>query len=228
MLSGRILRLTAVASVLPAIAVAAGCGGSPKKHVSRAHTSIRAASGDNCDAKGISGSARREGVCTAGGFRVVVVNKAHWLHMQGYDVRILGMRPAVSLKPRSGPVRSHGRFLVVTLSVKSRLASPQRFDNGSNLVQILINKKTFSENAEAEADPTIGSFASRTVEIQPDEVNTGTVVFDLPVQDYRDRVAQGSDLVFLDANSQAGVVVTGSSALQTGAVPTAGYIRLWK
>jgi hypothetical protein len=82
---------------------------------------------------------------------------------------------------------------------------------------------TDGENAEAESDPALNSFHLRTTDLQPDEVATGTVVFDVPVEHARLVSAQGSDLIFVNYGDEAKEFPTGSQPLQA-----LGYIRLWK
>jgi hypothetical protein len=201
--------------------VVGGCGSEKKSQAKKA--TVQSSSSD-CAFKGITAGPRREGTCLARGVALTVADRAHWLHGKDYAARVEGVRTAGTLHPgSSGTLRAHGRFVVVTLSIRNILDAPQAFDRRSDLVFLFIDKKYFSENAEAETDPALNSFHLRTTHLQPDEVATGTVVFDVPVEHARHVSAQGSDLIFVNYGDEAKGFPTGSQPLQA-----LGYIRLWK
>jgi hypothetical protein len=217
------MRLLVVVTVLVA-AAAAGCGGSkttaPKKH---ATASVSAGASD-CDAKGITTSAAREGVCDVKGFTISVANRAHRLSVGEYDVRFVGLRTVTTLHTRSGrTLRANGKFVIVTLSVKNKLSAPRAFDQRSALVSLLVDKKNFTENRDAEGDPSIDSFRLRGRVMQPDETDTGTIVFDLPAEHANNVYARGSDLVFINFSGESSGYPASGNAPQR-----LGYLRLWK
>lgn len=181
-------------------------------------------SSSDCAFRGITAGPRREGTCVARGVAITVADRAHWLDGREYAARIVGVRTAATLHAgSSGTLRAHGRFVIVTLAVKNTLAAPHAFDRRSDLVFLFVDQKYFSENAEAEADPALRPFRLRTTELQPDEVATGTVVFDVPVEHAGHLSATGSDLILVNYSDEAKGFPTGSQPLKA-----LGYIRLWK
>jgi hypothetical protein len=200
-------------------AVLAGCDGGATK---RAPVTVRRSSSD-CDLKQITAGARREGVCVARGVTLTVVDKAHWLHGKEYDARVLSVRRASTLPARSGELRAHGRFVIVTLSIKNTLDTPHEFNRDSNLVFLYVDKKYFGERRDAETDPALKPFRLRSGDLQPDEAATGTVVFDVPVAHMKHLFAQGSDLIFVNFSDEAKRFPGGTEPLEA-----LGYIRLWK
>jgi hypothetical protein len=218
------MRLFVVVTVLVAV-TAAGCGGNttaaPKKQPNTASVSGGAS---DCDAKGITTHAAREGVCDVKGFTISVGNRAHPLHVGEYDVRFVGLRIATRLHTRSGrTLRANGKFVIVTLSVKNKLSAPRAFDERSALVSLLVDKKNFTENRDAEGDPSIDSFRLRGRVMQPDETDAGTIVFDLPAEHAKNLYARGSDLVFINFSGESSGYPASGQAPQR-----LGYLRLWK
>jgi len=63
----------------------------------------------------------------------------------------------------------------------------------------------------------------RNTDIQPDEVATGTVVFDPPAEHARNLFAKGSDLIFVNFSDEAKQFPGGTQPLTA-----LGYLRLWK
>jgi hypothetical protein len=203
--------------VLAALAaVVAGCGGGAK---SRVRPAVQSSSSD-CDLKGITAGARHEGVCVAKGVTITVANKAHWLHGEEYDARVLSVHTATT----QHKLRAHGMFVIARLAVKNTLDIPHEFDRRSDLVFLLVDKKYFGERRDAESDPTLLSpFRLRRTDVQPDEVASGTVVFDLPVAHANHLFAQGSNLIFVNFSDEAKSFPGGTQRLEA-----LGYIRLWK
>jgi hypothetical protein len=202
--------------VLAALAaIVAGCGEGGK---SRERPTIRSGASD-CDLKGITSGARREGRCVARGVAVTVADKAHWLHGREYDARVVSIRTTTTQQQ----LRAHGRFEIVRLAVKNTLDFPHEFDRRSDLVFLLIDHKYFGERRDAEADAALNPFRLRKVDIQPDETASGTVVFDLPVQHAANLFAQGSNLIFVNYSDEAKSFPGGTEPLVA-----LGYVRLWK
>jgi hypothetical protein len=199
-------------------AVMAGCDGGAKKQP----VTVERGSSD-CDMKGITAGARREGVCVARGVTITVANRAHWLHGKDYDARILSVRRASTLPTRSGELRARGSFVIVRLRVKNTLDVPHEFDRRSDLVFLLVDGKYFKERRDAESDPALTPFRLRTTDVQPDEVATGTVVFDVPAAHAKNLSAQGSNLIFVNYGDEAKRFPVGTEPLEA-----LGYIRLWK
>ena len=197
----------------------AGCNGGAKKRV---QPTVQASSSD-CELKEITAGVRREGVCVARGVTITVANRAHWLHGKEYDARVLRVRTATTLHTRSGKLRARGRFVIVKLSVKNTLDAPHEFDRRSDLVFLFVDGKYFGESREAESDPALGSFRLRRSDVQPDEVVSGTVVLDLPVEHAKNLFTQGSDLILVNFSDELKRFPTGSQPLVA-----LGYIRLWK
>ena len=212
-------RLLAFAAVATLAVVVAGCSGGTK---SKARATVLSSSSD-CDLKGITAGPRREGACVARGVRITVANRAHVLRGKDYDARILNVRTTRALHTRSGELRAHGRFVIVRLSIKNTVAAPHEFDRASDLVFLLVDKKYFGESREAERNPALSPFRSRSTALQPDETATGTVVFDVPVEPAKNLNARGSNLIFVNFSDEAKRFPTGTEPLEA-----LGYIRLWK
>jgi hypothetical protein len=207
----RIEIMKALGALTLLVLVIAGCGGT----ASRNKVEVTQPSGGDCAQKGITTAAAREGTCVANGTKITVVNKAHWLPQEGYDVRVLGVRtvPKVGhLTPATG-----GRFALLTLAVRNHEAAPLAFDRKSDLAYLLINRRLFPESSSA-ARAVRGS---RDSSIPPSGTGTGTLVFDLPTGFSADIHARGSDLVLLAPNE------VGRGFPQKN-VPTLGFIRLWQ
>jgi len=213
----RRLRALAAAAVL-AFTVAA-CGAATKN---RPRATVASSSSD-CDLKGITVAPRREGVCVARGVTITVADRAHWLHGKEYAARIQVVRTARTLHARSGTLRAHGRFVIVRLVIKNTLGVPHEFDRASDLVFLFVDGKYFGESRAAESIPTLRPFKLRSAELQPDEVATGTVVFDVPLQHAKNLSTQGSNLIFVDFSDAAKRFPEGTQPLAA-----LGYIRLWK
>jgi hypothetical protein len=217
------MRLLVVVTMLVAV-TAGGCGGSKTTAPTQQATASLSAGASDCDAKGITTSVAREGVCEVKGFTISVANRAHWLHVGEYDVRFVDLRTATTLHARSGrTLRANGKFVTVTLSVKNKLSVPRAFDERSALVSLLVDKKNFTENRDAEGDPSIDSFRLRGRVMQPDETDKGTIVFDLPAEHAKNLYARGSDLVFINFSGESSGYPASGNAPQR-----LGYLRLWK
>jgi hypothetical protein len=163
--------------------------------------------------------ARREGVCVVRGVTITVANRAHWLRGKEYDVRVVSLHTATTLHK----LRAHGRFVIVRLTIKNTLDIPHEFDRRSDLVFLFVDKRYFGERRDAESDPTLSPFRLHGTDLQPDEVATGTVVFDLPVEHAKNLFAQGSNLIFVNFSDEAKSFPGGTQPLEA-----LGYIRLWK
>jgi hypothetical protein len=205
-------RFLAVATVA---ALVAGCGGGDK---SRVRPAVQSSSSD-CDLKGITAGGRREGTCVARGVTITVSNRPHWLHGKEYDARVLSVDTATTLRK----VRAHGKFVIVRLAIRNRLDIPHKFDRRSDLVFLFVDKKYFEERRDAEGISGLETFRRRRSDIQPDEVATGTVVFDLPLQHAKNVFARGSDLIFVNFSDEAKRFPQGTQPLEA-----LGYVRLWK
>jgi hypothetical protein len=208
-------RRFALAALVVLAAALAGCGGGRAKQ--RATPTVQSASSD-CAFKQITAGARREGTCVARGVPVTVVNRSHWLHGKDYDGRILDIRTADSL----GAVQPRGRFVVVRLRVKNTLDVPHEFDRRSDLAFLLVDGKYFGESTAAERRVP-DSFRRRNSALQPDEVASGTLVFDLPPEHAKNISESGSNLILVNFSDEAKHFPTGSQPLDA-----LGYIRLWK
>jgi hypothetical protein len=204
------LALAAVAAIV------AGCGGGAK---SRVRATVQSSSSD-CELKEITGGARREGSCVARGVTITVADRPHWLHGKEYDARVLSVRTATTLPN----VRAHGKFVIARLAVENKLDIPHEFDRRSDLVFLLVDNKYFGERRDAETNAAaLNPFRLRGADVQPDEIATGTVVFDLPVQHAKNLFRQGSNLIFVNFSDEAKRFPGGSQPLEA-----LGYVRLWK
>jgi hypothetical protein len=218
-------RFVAVAAVPVLAVVLAGCGGGGANGGAkqRARPTLES-SGTDCDLKQITAGARREGRCVARGVQITVANRTHWLHGKDYDARILGVRTLSSLAAARGRrLSANGRFVIVRLAIRNTLDAPHDFDRASNLAFLLVDHKYFSESRAVETIRSLGPFRLRDAAIQPDEVATGTIVFDVPARRVRHLTARGGNLILVDFGDEAKGFPTGTEPLEA-----LGYIRLWK
>jgi hypothetical protein len=215
-------RFTLIAIPVAVLAMS-GCGNTKKtEKANRAHPRVSSRN-SACERAGISSEPYREGSCVESGITITVADRAHWLHGTDYDARFLNLRRITTLEGRSGnPLRAHGTFVVVELRIKNKSLAPHVFDPSSNLVFLLVDQKRFSESRVAETDPLLKPFALGAA-LQPDEVATGTVVFDLPLEHAKNVLARGSDLIFVNFGDEG---VTAAS-LKPGS-GRLGFVRLWK
>jgi hypothetical protein len=210
--------------LLVLVAGAAGCGGTHKATSLKKTQATLSSNSPQCDASGITKPPAREGVCTFNGVTVTVADRAHWLHAGEYDVRVVGVRTATTLRTRSArTLRAHGKFVVIRLSVKNTSNAPRAFDSSSGLVSLLVDKKHFTESREAETDPSLNSFRLRGHALKPGDTATGTVAFELPLEHAKHLYAAGSDLVFLNFSDEAS-----GYPVSPRAPKKLGFIRLWK
>jgi len=215
-------RALAIAAIPLLAAALAGCGGSSGTKP-RAQPAVQSSSSD-CDLRQITAGARREGRCVARGVEVTVADRGHWLHGQDYDARILGLRTVASLPAGTGRrLGANGRFVVVRLAVRNTLDAPHDFDRASDLAFLLVDRKYFGESSPAEGIRGVEPFRLRSAPIQPDEVATGTVVFDVPTQHAQHLFDEGGNLILVGFGDEAKGFPTGTEPLEA-----LGYIRLWK
>jgi hypothetical protein len=208
------------------LVVAAGCGGAkksaPQKTTQTTPQTTESSSRTDCDRKGITTQAAREGVCVVKSTTITVADNAHWLHMNDYDARVTGVRAAATVGTLSADTfQSGGAFVIVTLRVKNTGTVPRAFDRTSKLVFLLVDQKQYGEIPPAElAAPD--SFRSHDGAIEPGQVETGTIVFGLPLVHAQSVRARGSDLVFLNFDE------AGTGFPLVGRTAAIGFIRLWQ
>jgi hypothetical protein len=202
--------------------MSAGCGGKKATPSEKTTSSERSSTTTDCDRKGITTTVAREGACVVNGSRITVADKAHWLRMKDYDVRVDGLRTAATLgKFSANTFETGGQFIVVTLRVKNTGRVPRAFDTSSNLVFLLVDQQQFAEIPDAETESP-DSFRSHGGPIDSGQTRSGTIVFDLPPEHVPNLRARGSDLVFLNfADGGKGLPYVGTT-------PAIGFIRLWK
>jgi hypothetical protein len=200
------------------VVVAVGCGGG--KHANPLQVSGVPSSAD-CDKKGISTDAAREGACVVGLTAITAANRDHWLRMKDYAVRVAGVRTATHLGNRASVnFMAGGEFVVVTLRVKNVGPAAERFDRNSKLAFLLVDGTEYLEVPGAE-DELLDSFHAHGKVIKPGRIRSGTVVFDPPQEHAKNVRAEGSHLVFLNAEDSG----NGYPRLGFRAI---GFIRLWK
>lgn len=128
----------------------------------------------DCGARGIDAGARKEGTCTYGSTRLVVVNRHSVLKLTSLEARLLGIRTGKTIKGPKGSKTAAGRFLIFDLAVTNRTDAPAAVGEGQFM---LFLGGLHSEAVEAEEDYEPRSFLARGRTIPPDGTETGTVIF---------------------------------------------------
>jgi hypothetical protein len=158
---------------------------------------------DDCKQKGISSEARLEGTCTEGGKKIVVVNKDGTLKLETLDVNLLGIRQNKTLSSDLGPETASGMFVTFEVSIKNKAKTPASFEEEQCV--LYIDGNTYTQDFEVQNGTEQSSFLWQATEIQPQNVQTGTVTFDVPK----------SVLVKLDESGNLNFTNFGESAIES-------------
>ena len=176
----------------------------------------------DCDRRGINARQGREGRCIEEGVVHAVVNRGNVLRLRELEVRLLGVDTRMRVADRyAGSEVADGAFVILTLAVRNKLDVATPFDIAQNQVSLVIGRRTYREDFEAENGPVADSFLfTDDTAVRPNETDTGKIVFDVPSEaaeriQARTQAAELRFLNFTDAGrwDRAGEV---------------GIIRLWR
>ena len=221
-----------VAAALTLVGAMNGCGGSghPRtvvRTITAAPTTVTAASppastrsatSSNDCARLISSSSSgpptvTEGTCTTStGTKLAVVKQGRVLRLKTLTARVTGVHLTDSVSAGGGiSATARGTFVVINLAITNKLSTPQQFDPIGNSQTALIagGSKTYSESFNAENQADQQSFVSQSHDVQPDETQTGDVVFDLPGTTLARARSRGAGLVIVNFGDTAGSQAAG-------------------
>lgn len=159
----------------------------------------------DCDVLGINDVKLHEGACTQpNGQKVKVVNKTTTLVLPQMSVHYNGYTTASSISSDVGTEAANGTYVIVSLTITNRLDSPVAVEPDGIALGLVRHGhfKTYTHSFDAENEPG-SSFVWNSDPIQPDQSQTGTVIFDIPTN-YVSLVARNGNLIvyqFSDASN---------------------------
>lgn len=136
---------------------------------------------NTCDALGINSKDLNEGSCTVKGQDVVVVNKDSTVELDQLSARLVGISTADTLQGRSlGPKSASGVFVVARVEIINTTNQPQTYDSSGEASSLNLGRDVYTEDFNVENGTATDSFVWRSMELQPHESMTGTLVYDVP------------------------------------------------
>lgn len=199
--------LTAVAGL-----ALAGCGGDGDDTTK---TTVATAS---CDSKGINSTVGSTGTCLRDGVTYTVVNKSQVLQLEELDAKLTSLttEKAVQSNPQRKAI-AKGRFVIVTLQVKNKTDSAQRFGGpGFEQAELTIGDRKFQEGAAA-TTLLRAAFLGRGP-IDAGKTVTGSVAFEVPTTLAENLVKEKAVLAIVNFSDGGKIDTT----------KRLGIIRLWK
>jgi hypothetical protein len=194
--------------LLGAALMAAACGGQSKP-TTQAHsqttadapprtaTTTPASRLGDCNALGINPIGMREGTCTHGGITYVIVDEDHTLKLPTLWGSLSGIHTAKTLTNDAAVATAQGQFLIATLGINNKLATPQTFDPGhTQQAGLILDGAVYKEDPEAE-NADSDSCLRQNGPIQPGGTVTCDVIFDLPASAAADLGKRGSGDLYL-------------------------------
>jgi hypothetical protein len=128
----------------------------------------------DCGAKGINTKAHKEGSCTEGNTKLVVVDRGSVLKLGTLEARLLGNRERKTIAGPSGSKTSKGKFVTFELAVTNRTDAPAEVTAGQFMLYV---GELHRESVELENDYERHSFLAQEEEIPPHGSERGTVTF---------------------------------------------------
>lgn len=130
----------------------------------------------DCGAKGINRGAHKEGTCTEGGTKLVVVNQHSVLKLPSLEARLLGIDQRKTIDGPGGSKTTKGKFAIFDLAITNLTDAPAKVVEGQCMLYLV---GLYSEAVEVEERFEPQSFLHRDQEIPPQGTEEGTVVFSL-------------------------------------------------
>lgn len=155
------------------------------------------ADAQDCNVLGINSIKLREGACTEGGAKLKVVNKDTTLTLPQLSAHYNGYTTASTISSDVGSEAANGTFIIVSLTITNRTDSPVSVEPDGFLLTLTPKNrtKTYTHDFDAENEPG-SSFVWNSDELQPDQSQTGTVVYDVPTK-YASEIARSGNLEVL-------------------------------
>jgi hypothetical protein len=169
----------------------AGCGGSGKTTATRSRTSTPAtattgstptaagSASTDCNALGINPTGMREGTCTHAGITYTIVDENHTLRLQTLWAKLDAVRSSTALGAGAAKA-ANGRFIIASVTITNKLASPQSFDKAqTQQAGLILAGALFKEDVSAESTADANSCLRRSshTPILPGRSLTCDVVF---------------------------------------------------
>jgi hypothetical protein len=173
----------------------------------------------SCENLGINVREGKTGTCNQNGNPVTVVNKNTTLDLKEVAVDVGKISSKSSLPGPVGNVTPEKgmTFLIIELSVKNKLTRPAEFNKGFKQVRLRVAGAGFAPNEKGEGAVS-NSFFNQNKRIQPQQIQKGTVVFQVKSRVPKSLSQRGADSVILLWNFTN----------EAGKDPPDGNIRLWK
>lgn len=135
----------------------------------------------DCDEKGINGEKRKEGTCSEGGQKLVVVNKGSTLELKSLDAKLLGIQTNKSLSSDYASETASGVYVTAELAITNKTHGPAEFEEGQ--CTLLIDGNVYTQDFEVQNGTEQRSFLwSVEGGIPAQGTVTGTVTFDVPAK----------------------------------------------
>jgi hypothetical protein len=155
----------------------------------------------DCGAKEIDTGARKEGTCTDGKTRIVVVDRGSMLKLESLEARLLGIHVRKSIEGPTSSKTAKGDFLTFDLRITNRTDAPAAVTEGQFM---LVVGRTYGEDVEIGEGYERRSFLAREQEIPPQGGEDGTVTFAVPARQVAVMRTKGNlDIVNLGASVPA-------------------------
>jgi hypothetical protein len=205
------MRVFAVLTAAAGLALA-GCGGGGGDNTKTTFATA------TCDSKGIDNTVGNTGTCLRNGITYTVVNKNQGLDLEQLDAQIVNVQTEKEVQgdPR-GKAIAKGRFVVVSLRVKNKTDSPQRFAGpGFEQTELAIGGRRYPEGASATT--LLRANFLGLGPIDGGKTVTGSVAFEVPANLAENLAKEKAVLAIVNFNDAGKLDET----------KRLGIIRLWK
>lgn len=168
------MRALAAAASLAAILASCGGGGDAPPDVETKKS--------GCDDRGINPERGRTGTCLQDGYKITVVNRGDLLELESWAIKLNDYATVRTLGEGSGEVaRATGRFVVVDMTVTSKLDRPANFDDNQDQMALSLGDSTFRQSFKAANGPVVDScLIKEPAVVQPGASKTCKLIFDVP------------------------------------------------
>ena len=135
----------------------------------------------DCDSLGINRDVGKEGTCTDGGVKLVVVDRESTLKLKELNLNLRNMETTPTASDEFGTTKSaNGVYVIFDLEVFNKTNSPLYFDGSQEQTVLYLGDNEYTEDFEVENYALDDSFVSKFEEIQPETSTTGSIAFDVP------------------------------------------------
>ena len=148
----------------------------------------------------VASTSQGVGTCeNAAGNTVKYASPGHHLFLSGLTAQWVATHTAgaVGGGESSSTAKAHGTFVIITLRLTNRETAPQEYKNEQ--ASLLIGGNTYTEAFDAENGPDQQSFIWKSSsKIQPQEAQTGDVIFDVPSAARQSLASEGGAVTLKD------------------------------